>query len=97
MDTITVHRHFLLRKVRPNEPGPIYYQIAALESSSPFHLQFFVKRWRSDEPAEYFTTYKEIEDMTSTMHPTLSSALAEVEEEVGQTRRTGDWESVKKQ
>ncbi|MDT8070591.1 MAG: hypothetical protein ROO76_20720 [Terriglobia bacterium] len=97
MDTIKVHRHYILRKVRPAQSGPIYDQIAALESSSPFHLQFLVKRWRSDEPHEYFTTFKEIEDMTFIMHPTLSSALAEVEEEVEQARRTGEWEIEKKQ
>ncbi len=63
-----------------------------MEDSSPFHLQFFVKRWRGDELHNYFTTGKEIEDMTFAMHPTLSSALAEVEREVEDARRAGEWE-----
>lgn len=92
METIKVHSHYILRNVTLPPICPIYRQIAVLEFSSPFQLQFLVKRWRSDELHDYFTTSKEIEDMTFAMHPTLSSALAEVEEEVEQAQRTGEWD-----
>jgi|SRR4051812_17915170 hypothetical protein len=95
MDTIKVHRHYILRDVTAkagSRTGPLYRQIAVLESSSSFHLQFLVKRWRCDEVQNYFTTAAEIEDMTFAMHPTLSSAIADVELEVEHARRSGEWE-----
>ncbi len=92
MDKITVHRHYILRNVNSFRICPLYRQIAVMEDSSTFHLQFFVKRWRGDERHNYFTTGKEIEDITFAMHPTLSSALAEVEREVEDARRAGEWE-----
>jgi hypothetical protein len=92
MDTIKVHRHYIMRNVTGSQSSPLYRQIAVLEESSPFHLQFLVKRWRCDEMHDYFTTLKEIEDMTFAMHPTLSSALAEVEDELEHARLSGEWD-----
>jgi hypothetical protein len=90
--TITVHRHYILRNVNGSRTGPTYRQVAVIEDSSPFHLQFFVKRWQEDELHNYFTRGKEIDEMTFAMHPTLSSALADVEVEIESARMTGEWE-----
>jgi hypothetical protein len=92
MDTINVHRHYILRNVTGSGTGPLYRQIAVLELLSLFRIEFYVKRWRCDEVQNYFTIAKEIEDMTFATHPTLSSAIADVEAEVEHALRSGEWE-----
>src|SRR3954471_17667903 len=92
MDTIRVHRHYILRNVTASGTGPLYRQIAVLELSGFFRIEFYVKRWRCDEVQNYFTIAKEIEDMTFATHPTLLSAIADVEAEVEHARRSGEWE-----
>jgi hypothetical protein len=92
MDTITVHRHYIFRNVANSRTGPLYRQIAVLEVSSQFRLEFFVKRWSCEEPQNVFTADKEMVEMTFAAHPTRSSALAAVEVEVEHARRTGEWE-----
>jgi hypothetical protein len=92
MDTIKVHRHYILRDVTGSRTGPLYRQIAVLELSEFFRIEFYVKRWRCDDVQNYFSIAKEIEDMTFAAHPTLSSAIADVEAEVEHARRSGEWE-----
>src|SRR6478752_4702887 len=90
--TITVHRHYILRNVNGARTGPTYKQVAVIEDSSPLHLQFFVKRWQEDELHNYFTRGRETDEVTIAMHPTLSSALSDVEAEIESARMTGEWE-----
>ena len=89
-----VHKHLILRSVPPaHGPAPIYWQIAVLEDSSPYHLQFFIKTWKGDEIHNYFSRGEETPGtMTFVMHPTLSSALTEAEQMLEEATRRGGWE-----
>jgi hypothetical protein len=91
-ELIQVHRHYILRNVHIPRNGPLYRQIAVIEESLDFTIQFYVKRWQGDDVHDYLTLGKEIQDMTLSMHPRLSSAVADADKEVEDATRSGEWE-----
>ena len=88
-----VHKHFLLRNADPARgQTPQYWQVQAIEESSPYHLQFLVATWKGEEIRDYFSMIQSSPGMmTFIMHDRLSSALAEAEKIVSEAVESGEW------